>query len=140
MHDIGKIAVSDKILLKEGRLTPEEYAEMRQHPIYGARILESPNNRLLEIARNIAIAHHERYDGSGYPHGLAGNAIPLEARIVALADVFDALLSKRVYKSGWSLEESINYIRDQSGHHFDPAIVDAFLKALPVIRQKLQNA
>lgn len=123
MHDIGKIGIPDSILRKPGKLTPEEYAIMQRHPLIGAEILGESDSRLLQLARSVALYHHEKWDGTGYPHGLKGEAIPLEARICALADVFDALTSKRPYKEAWPVEEAMAYIREQSGKHFDPRLV-----------------
>ncbi len=123
MHDIGKIGIPDSIMLKPGKLTDEEFAIMKRHPIIGAEILGESDSRLLQIARVVALYHHEKWDGSGYPHGLQGEAIPIEARIVALADVFDALTSKRPYKEAWPVEQALEHIRQQAGKHFDPALV-----------------
>ncbi|MEK7745112.1 MAG: HD domain-containing phosphohydrolase [Elusimicrobiota bacterium] len=128
LHDIGKVAIPDSILLKPGKLTPDEYEEMKKHPVYGARMLEGAESRLLKLARNIALAHHEHWDGTGYPHGLKGEEIPLEARIVSVVDVFDALTTRRVYKGAWTLDETFRYMLDQSGRLFDPVVVEAFLK------------
>ncbi|MEY3011510.1 MAG: Cyclic di-GMP phosphodiesterase response regulator RpfG [Pseudomonadota bacterium] len=130
MHDVGKIGIPDAILLKNGKLTPEEYEVMKQHPLIGARILSGSHSQLLRMAEQIAATHHEKWDGSGYPLGLAGNEIPLAGRIVALADVFDALTSPRVYKDAWSIDESVAYVRGLSGTHFDPRVVDAFMACL----------
>ncbi|GAA0368230.1 two-component system response regulator [Bowmanella denitrificans] len=132
MHDIGKIGIPDRILLKPGKLTKEEYAEMQNHPQIGAEILGDCDSSLLKLARIVALYHHEKWDGSGYPHGLQGDAIPIEARIVALADVFDALTSKRPYKEAWPVEEALEYIREQQGKHFDPALV-------PLLEQELDE-
>jgi len=129
LHDIGKVAIPDAILLKPGKLTPDEYEEMKKHPVYGARMLEGAESRLLRLARNIALAHHEHWDGTGYPHGLKGEEIPLEARIVSVVDVFDALTTRRVYKGAWTLEETFRYMQDQSGRLFDPSVVEAFLRS-----------
>ena len=127
LHDIGKIGTPDAILLKRGSLTPEEIIIMRRHPIVGHDILRDSNSRFIQIGALIALRHHERYDGTGYPDGLAGEDIPLPARIVALADVFDALTSERPYKSAWSNAEAFHYVQEQRGKHFDPACVDALL-------------
>ena len=127
MHDIGKVGIPDHILLKPGRLTPEELVVMRRHPQIGADILKDSSSSLLQAAAIIALAHHERYDGNGYPNGLAGTAIPLYARIVAVADVFDALTSPRPYKPAWPLERARAFLLDNSGSHFDPVCVAAFL-------------
>jgi len=131
MHDIGKIGVPDRVLLKPGKLDAEEWQIMRMHTVTGAEIIGHHESDLLTIARNVALRHHERWDGRGYPDGIAGEAIPLAARIVALADVFDALLSVRPYKAAWSNEATIDYVRAERGRHFDPRVVDAFLSVLP---------
>lgn len=139
LHDIGKIAIPDRVLLKLGKLTEDEILEMREHPAKGAKILENAESLILRKAYNVAYCHHERYDGTGYPRGLAGEQIPIEARIVALADVFDALTSKRVYKENWDLDQTLNHIRNESGKHFDPAIVDALFKCLPAIQKMVTS-
>lgn len=127
MHDIGKIAVPDHILMKGGPLTPEEWAEMRQHALRGYHMLHDSSSRLLQIAAEIALTHHERWDGTGYPRGLKGEEIPRSGRIVAVADVFDALTSARSYKPAWPLERARAHLEAESGRHFDPACVAAFL-------------
>ena len=127
MHDIGKIGIPDSILQKPGPLSTSEWVIMKQHPEIGARILGEDNSELLQYARVIALSHHEKWNGSGYPHGLAGEKIPYEGRIVALADVFDALTSKRPYKEAWPIEEAIAYIRKEAGSHFDPTLAHHFL-------------
>lgn len=127
MHDVGKIGVPDAILLKKGPLTPEERAEMERHAERGRRILEGSSSEVVRLAAEIAGSHHERWDGTGYPAGLAGDAIPLSGRIVAVADVFDALVSERPYKRAWSQAEARAFLVEQSGRHFDPACVAAFL-------------
>lgn len=134
MHDVGKIGIPDAILQKLGKLTDDEFAVMRQHPIIGARILGEHPTGLLKLAATVALNHHEKWDGSGYPHGLAGEAIPHAARIVALADVFDALINSRPYKAAWPQEKAIEFIQSQSGKHFDPALVEAFMAHLPEIQ------
>lgn len=139
LHDIGKIAIPDRVLLKPGRLNEEETEIMHQHATHGAKILENAKSSVLQKAYNIAYAHHERYDGKGYPRKLSGDEIPLEARIVSLADVFDALTSKRVYKPGWSLDETLDYIRAQSGTQFDPNVVTVFFRGLPEIEKILRS-
>ena len=126
MHDIGKIGIPDHILLKPGRHTPEEREIMRRHPLIGHNILAGSPSRFLQMGAVIALGHHEKFDGSGYPQGLAGEAIPLPARIAAVADVFDALTSNRPYKSAWTFQEALNHIQSESGKHFDPACVRAF--------------
>lgn len=126
MHDIGKIGVPDSILLKPGKLTPDEFKVMQKHPGIGARILSGSSSPLLVVAETIALCHHEKFDGTGYPHHLKGEQIPIEGRIVALADVFDALTTRRCYKPAFSIEKSLEIIREGNGKHFDPAVVDAF--------------
>lgn len=126
MHDIGKIGIPDLILLKPGRHTPEEQAVMRRHPLIGHGILTESPSRFLQMGAVIALGHHERFDGSGYPQGLAGENIPLPARIVAVADVFDALTSDRPYKRSWPFQDALHHIQSESGKHFDPACVRAF--------------
>ena len=126
MHDIGKIGIPDLILLKPGRHTPEEQKIMRCHPLIGHGILADSPSRYLQMGAVIALGHHEKFDGSGYPQGLAGEAIPLPARIVAVADVFDALTSVRPYKGAWTFQEALSYVQSESGKHFDPACVRAF--------------
>ncbi len=133
LHDIGKVAIPDSILRKPGQLTPEEYEEMKKHTIYGSKMLANAESKLLRIASKIAVAHHERYDGSGYPYGLKGEEIPLEARIVSVADVFDALVSERVYKGAWTLEDAKQYIKDNERKLFDPEVIAAFLKSFDLL-------
>lgn len=133
MHDIGKIGIPDHILLKPGKLTAEEYAVMQEHPRIGAEIIGDSDSGLLQLARSVALYHHEKWDGSGYPHRLQGDAIPIEARIVALADVFDALTSKRPYKQAWTVDAALTHIREQAGKHFDPALVSLLEQQLPDI-------
>jgi len=128
MHDVGKIGIPDYILLKPGKLTDEEMRIMRTHPTIGAQILERVDSVLMRNAACIALSHHEKFDGSGYPQGLVGKEIPLLGRIVAVADVFDALTSGRPYKRPWSLEESIAWLQQEAGSHFDPECVTAFLQ------------
>lgn len=135
MHDVGKIGIPDSILCKPGRLTEEEWVIMRQHTVIGAQIIGDHHTGLLRLAATIALNHHEKWDGSGYPNGLSGEDIPLEARIVAIADVFDALTSIRPYKRAWSVEEAVDLIRSESGRHFDPQVVEAFMGSLPEILQ-----
>ncbi|MBI3547553.1 MAG: GAF domain-containing protein [Elusimicrobia bacterium] len=137
LHDIGKVAIPDAILLKPGKLTPEEYEEMKKHPLYGARMLENAETPLLQLACRISLAHHEHFDGTGYPSGLKGDQIPLEARIVSVVDVFDALTTKRVYKGAWSLEETFQYMANQAGRLFDPMVIDCFNKCLPQVKEIL---
>ena len=132
LHDIGKVGIPDAVLLKPDRLSSAEFEIMKTHTVIGARTLEAalekfPDARFLRMARDIAATHHERWDGSGYPEGLSGEAIPLCGRIMALADVYDALTSRRVYKSAFSHEVVKSMILDERGRHFDPRIVDAFI-------------
>ncbi|MGH2981823.1 MAG: CHASE2 domain-containing protein [Solirubrobacterales bacterium] len=127
LHDVGKIGMPDSVLLKPGRLDEGEWAKMRSHPEIGAEILAGSRSPVVELGRTIALTHHERWDGSGYPAGLAGEEIPLEGRICAVCDVFDALLTERPYKQPWPLEDVIAEIRSQSGRHFDPRLVGLFL-------------
>ena len=133
MHDIGKIGIPDSILLKQGALTGEEWTVMRRHPEIGAEIIGDDPSRLMVMAREIAMAHHEKWDGSGYPLQLAGEQIPVSARIVAIADVFDALTSVRPYKDKWKMEHALAEIRNKAGTHFDPALVALYEKVLPEI-------
>ncbi len=128
LHDLGKIAIPDAILLKRGPLTEEEIGVMRRHPQIGYELLSDSQNRFVATSAQIALRHHERYDGSGYPDRLAGEAIPLAARIVAAADVLDALLSPRPYKEAWPLDKALDYLRDERGRHFDPVCVDVLLR------------
>lgn len=133
LHDVGKVAVPDGILLKKGRLDEAEFAVIRTHPVVGRRILGDSGSELICLAAEIAEAHHEKWDGSGYPHGLVGEAIPLSARIVAVADVFDALTTVRPYKGAMAFEEALGCIQVDSGRHFDPACVAAFTMAWDAI-------
>ncbi len=133
MHDVGKIGIPDHILLKPGRLTPEEWEIMKTHTIIGARILSGSSTGFLRLGEVVALTHHERWDGSGYPQGLQGKEIPLAGRIVAIADVFDALLSRRPYKEPFPLDKALGIIREGRGRHFDPAVVDAFEAVLDEI-------
>jgi len=126
MHDIGKIGTPDRILLKPGKLDPDEWAIMKQHAANGARILEGSDADFIKLGEVIALTHHEKWDGSGYPKGLKGKEIPKVGRIVAIADVFDALTTKRPYKEPFSLEKSYGIIKESKGSHFDPDVVDAF--------------
>jgi response regulator RpfG family c-di-GMP phosphodiesterase len=133
MHDIGKVGIADSILKKEGKLTPLEYEVMKTHPDLGKHIINNAIssyhlNDFFLMARNIAYYHHEKWDGSGYPEGLKGEEIPLEARFMALADVYDALVSKRVYKEAFSYERSVKIIFEGRTKHFDPILVDAFME------------
>lgn len=127
LHDVGKIGIPESILLKPGRLTPDEFEVMKSHTTIGARILSGGAFPLLQMAEEIALTHHERWDGSGYPRGLRGEAIPLVGRIVAVADVFDILSHPRPYKKAWTADEAIAELQRVAGTHFDPAVVSAFL-------------
>lgn len=134
LHDIGKVAIPDSILCKSGKLTKAEFEVMKSHTVHGAQTLadamrEFPNAEFLKMAHEIALCHHEKYDGSGYPRGLAGDSIPLSARIVAVADVYDALTTKRVYKEAMEHAEARAVIQAGAGRHFDPNVVDAFLRS-----------
>lgn len=133
MHDIGKIGIPDAILRKPGKLDADEWAIMQTHAEIGAKLLDGDDSTLMQMARDIAWCHHEKWDGSGYPRGLAGESIPMAARIAALADVFDALTSERPYKQAWSIDEAMRWIKDGSGRHFDPQLPDLFEQNLPEI-------
>ena len=131
MHDVGKIGIPDAVLRKPGPLDADEWATMRRHPEIGAEIIGEHPSGVLQLAREIALAHHEKWDGSGYPRGLAGEAIPLSARIVAIADVFDALTTRRPYKEPWPVQDALDHIAAQAGKQFDPALVALFAPLLP---------
>ncbi len=133
LHDLGKIGIPDSILRKKGSLTETEIEVMRQHPQIGHDILQDSPSKYLRLGGEIALAHHERYDGSGYPSGLMGEDIPLSARIVAIADVFDALTSVRPYKAAWTIEAAMQHIAKEGGRHFDPALVTIMLKLEPAL-------
>lgn len=140
MHDLGKIAVSDSILRKQGRFTEEEYAEMKKHAAAGGKIVDEilvgvEDEDFVKIAHNVAMYHHEKYDGTGYPTGIKGEEIPIEARIMALADVFDALVSKRCYKDAYSYDKAFGIIKESIGSHFDPKLGEVFLQC----REKLES-
>jgi putative two-component system response regulator len=142
LHDIGKVGISDNILLKPGRLTPEEFEVMKRHAVYGFEILQGSASKVLQAGALIAQSHHEKFDGSGYPRGLKGQDIPMFSRIVAVADVFDALTSERPYKKAWTLERASEHIRNSSGSHFDPACVNSFFEnwaTVLEIRQRFQD-
>ena len=127
MHDIGKIGIPDKILMKPGKLDTKEWAIMQQHSVIGAKILNGSKQDYMKLAEEIALTHHEKWDGTGYPQGLRGEHIPISGRIVAVADVFDALISERPYKPSLSTRESFTIIKNERGTHFDPDIIDAFI-------------
>lgn len=143
LHDVGKIGIPDHILLKPGKLTPEEFAQMQGHVDVGARLLAHGRSKLVHLAQEIAETHHERWDGSGYPRALAGDAIPLVGQIVAVADVFDTLVNERPYKRAWPVPEAVAEIRRQRGRWFAPRVVDAFLEVLdrrPDLLAELERA
>ena len=148
LHDIGKVGIPDRILLKPGKLAPEEFERMKSHTTIGAGTLRAieeqhPGNAFIRMGVEVAASHHEKWDGTGYPTGLAGEAIPLVARILAVGDVYDALTSKRCYKEGYSHEESAQIIIKGSGRHFDPVVVDTFIhceKVFARIRREMERA
>jgi cyclic di-GMP phosphodiesterase len=127
LHDIGKVGIPDNILLKAGPLTTEEFEIMKAHTVIGARMLANGRSELVRISQRIALSHHEWWDGSGYPHRTSGHRIPLEARIVAVADFLDALTHDRPYRLAWSIDETLAEIKRRSGSHFDPAVADALV-------------
>lgn len=133
LHDIGKIGISDKILSKPVKLSKEEFNQMKRHTLIGYDILKDSSSDVIRLAAVIALTHHERYDGSGYPRGLVGEKIPIAGRIVAVADYFDALMSKRVYKDAWSIEKVLKSFKDRNGKIFDPVCLEAFYKSLDEI-------
>lgn len=133
MHDVGKLGIPDRILLKPGKLTPDEFDIMKQHTVIGANLLTGSQSAVLQMGEVIALTHHEKWDGSGYPNCLSGENIPLIGRICAIADVFDALSSKRCYKDPWPLEKTLHEIHSLSGIHFDPHLVSLFDELLPVL-------
>jgi len=133
MHDVGKIGIPDSILMKPGKLTDEEFQTMKTHSVIGANILAYSKAEILKIAEQIALSHHEKWNGRGYPQGLSGDNIPLVGRIVGLADAFDALTSKRPYKDPYTVEVALDIIKKERGEHFDPDVVDVFLKNIDEI-------
>lgn len=133
MHDVGKIGIPDQILLKPGKLEPDEWECMKRHALIGAALLSGDPSRLFIMAQEIAATHHEKWNGQGYPEGLAGEAIPQSGRITAVADVFDALTSERPYKKAWTVEAAVDLIQREAGEHFDPEVVEHFVKCLPEI-------
>ena len=135
LHDIGKIGIPDQILQKATDLSPEEWETMRRHPEIGAHIIGEDDSEILRMARSVALNHHERWNGEGYPRGLAGDAIPLEARIVTIADVFDALTTERPYKNAWPVDEAVKYMRAQAGVLFDPKLLQLFFQQLPLLME-----
>jgi len=139
MHDVGKIGIPDSILIKPAKLTSDEWTLMRRHCEYGAAIIGDYAHPLFQSSRSIALTHHEKWNGEGYPNGLKGDRIPLFGRIVALADVFDALTNKRPYKDAWSVEASLAWISGQRGEHFDPELTDIFLSIVPDIMKFMEK-
>jgi len=133
MHDIGKLGIPDSVLLKPDKLDADEWTLMKKHTEYGAEIIGDHPSELLQMSREIALTHHEKWDGSGYPKGLKGEEIPLEGRIVALADVFDILTTDRPYKKAWTVEDTVKLIDQCAGTHFDPDLVPMFHAVMPEI-------
>jgi putative two-component system response regulator len=133
MHDVGKIGIPDSILLKPGKLTSEEFETIKGHTLIGAKILGGSSSEILRLATEIALTHHEKWNGKGYPEGLSGTAIPLAGRIVAIADVFDALTSKRPYKDPFPVEVACDIIKKERGEHFDSELADAFLNNMDAV-------
>jgi putative two-component system response regulator len=133
MHDVGKIGIRDDILLKPGKLDPAEFEIMKTHTTIGTDIIGDHPSEILEMSRRVAIGHHEKWDGSGYPRGLKGDEIPIEARIAAICDVFDALTSARPYKKAWSIERAIGLVGEEAGKHFDPRLSELFLDLIPEV-------
>jgi len=133
MHDIGKIGIPDKVLLKPDKLDHDEWAVMKTHVTIGGEILSEDSSELLKLAQKVALQHHERFDGSGYPNGLKGEEIAIETRIVTICDVFDALTSERPYKKAWSVEDAIAELEDKSGSLFEPKLVAEFKEILPEV-------
>jgi response regulator RpfG family c-di-GMP phosphodiesterase len=139
MHDVGKIGIPDRILLKEGKLTPDEWLEMKRHTNYGHDILGNSLTPILKLGGEIALNHHEAWDGSGYPNGKMGREIPLSARIVAVADIFDALMSSRPYKKAWLLDDALNELTSVAGKRLDSECVDAFMRSMDSVKQIMNN-
>ncbi|MBF0265179.1 MAG: response regulator [Gammaproteobacteria bacterium] len=139
MHDIGKIGVADNVLLKPGKLNEEEWEMMQRHAVYGANIIGEHHCDILRLAKQVALNHHEKWDGSGYPNAIKGIDIPLSARVVAIADVFDALTSERPYKKAWTFEEAFVYIEENSGKHFDPELVKIFIDKKEKVRKIMKS-
>lgn len=133
MHDLGKIGIPDRVLLKPGKLDKDEWKIMKTHVDIGGELLKNGSSPLLVMAKSVALTHHEKWDGSGYPNGLSGEDIPIEGRICAISDVFDALTSKRPYKEAWPVEKAMDLIKSESGKHFEPRLVELFVKILPSI-------
>lgn len=142
MHDIGKIGVHDRILLKPGKLNFSEFEMMKKHPLIGYEILQNSSSKFIRLGAEIALSHHEKFNGKGYPYGIKGEEIPLEALIVAVADVYDALTSTRPYKTPWPVEQTLDYLTNNKGSHFDPDCVNAFMlqyEKVKVIQQQLPD-
>lgn len=140
MHDVGKIGIRDEILLKPGKLDEDEYEMMKAHTTIGIDIIGNHSSKLLELAQQIALHHHERWDGAGYPRGLKGEEIPIESRIAAICDVFDALTSKRPYKEAWSVDKATAFIKESAGTHFDPTLAGLFIELIPeVVALRVQH-
>lgn len=142
MHDVGKLGIPDQILLKPGPLTTDEREIMKRHPAIGYEILKDSASSVVQLGATIALSHHEKFDGTGYPYGLSGEAIPIEGRIVAVADVFDAITSERPYKKSWPIASAIDFLRHGSGNHFDPRCVSALLGRMPdalAIRERYKD-
>lgn len=142
MHDVGKVGIVDKILLKPGQFEAAEFEQMKTHAEIGYRLLQGSTSKTLQMAAEIALGHHEKWDGTGYPRGLKGDEIPVHCRIVAVADVFDALTSERPYKTAWPLDRALLYLQAASGTHFDPKVVDAFVAGwdeVLAIRERFQD-
>lgn len=133
MHDIGKIGIPDNILLKPGKLDGTEWEVMMKHPKFGADIIGDHDSAIMKLSKEIAITHHEKWDGTGYPYGLEGEEIPLSGRIIAIADVFDALTTERPYKKAWTVSDAVKLIEDNAGTHFDPDLVSIFREAMPQV-------
>ena len=142
MHDIGKIGIPDNVLLKPGKFEPDEWEIMKSHAAIGARILDGDDSDLMQMAQDIALRHHEKWDGSGYPDGLTGTDIPESARICAICDVFDALTSVRPYKTAWTVDDAVKLLEDSKDQHFEGRLVDAFLQNIDkvtAIRQRFSD-
>ena len=135
MHDVGKLGIPESILLKPGKLTDSEMATMRTHTTIGAQILSGSDSPLLQMGERIALSHHERWDGTGYPNGLSGEDIPIEGRICAVVDFFDALTMDRPYRKAVDVEEVLEMMRAESGHHFDPSVLETFLTIMDEIQE-----
>jgi putative two-component system response regulator len=139
IHDVGKLGIPDSIVLKPGKLAAQEFEVMKTHTEIGARIMERSNFEVVKVAREIALYHHERWDSSGYPQGLGGEAIPESARIVAVADVYDSLISDRVYRPAFPENKALAMIKEEKGRHFDPRILECFLDSLSEIHRIRQE-